>query len=113
MQRATRGHFTQKGADVQKIDQGGIWAYIDSSYKNPNFDEACNDFDKKDGDDTIISVARWVYKCRRLLRKSKHIIVSIDNGEILEPCYFVEPSSESRLPNETLVWLEPCEGDTY
>jgi len=107
MQKATRNTFTQKGAEVQKIDQGGIWAYIVSSYLNPDFESACHGRDVIDEEDRIISAAKWIYRCKRLLKKSKHIIVSIDNGEILEPCYFIEPSSETRLQDKTLVWLEP------
>jgi hypothetical protein len=109
-QRATRNTFTQKGAEVQKIDQGGIWAQIVSSYPNPDFDSVC--FSEAVGsgsgnDDEFVSVAKWVYKCRRLIRKSSHIVASIKNGEIFHPCYFVEPSTEKRFETGTIVWLEP------
>jgi hypothetical protein len=107
MQRANRSRFRQKGAEVQKIDQGGAWAYIESSYVNPDFEVLCGKVGKKDGQGSVMSVAKWVYRCKRLLRKSGHVVVSLNNGEILEPCYFIEPSSEKRFPNKTLVWLEP------
>jgi len=107
MQKATRNTFSQKGAEVQKLDQSGIWAYIVFSYPNPYYDEVVSQEALVDGDDKIISVAKWVYKCKRLLKKSRHIAVSLDNGEILEPCYFIEPSSERRFDNGTVVWLEP------
>jgi len=107
MQKTTRNAFTQKGAEVQKVDQSGIWAYVESSYLNPDFDSACEGYEVDNGEGRIISVARWIYRCKRLLRKSNHIAVSVDNGEVLEPCYLVEPSSEDRLQDKTLVWLEP------
>jgi len=107
MQKATRNTFTQKGFEVQKINQSGIWAYVESSYLNPDFDSACNNYELGEGEGRIISVARWIYRCKRLLRKSNHIAVSVDNGEVLEPCYLIEPSSEERLQDKTLVWLEP------
>jgi len=107
MQKATRNTFTQKGSEVQKIIQSGIWAYVESSYLNPNFDSACNGYEVGEGEGRIISVAKWIYRCKRLLRKSNHIAVSVDNGEVLEPCYLIEPSSDDRLQDKTLVWLEP------
>ena len=107
MQKATRSIFTQKGSEVQKINQSGIWAYVESSYPNPDFDSACEGYEVSDGEGRIISVAKWIYRCKRLLRKNNHIAVSIDNGEVLEPCYLIEPSSDNRLQDKTLVWLEP------
>ena len=107
MQKATRNTFYQKGGDVQKIDQGGVWAIVIESYLNPDYDRICLSGESWDGEDKIISVAKWVYRCKRLLRKSGHIVVSIENGEILEPCYFIEPSIHTRFENGTLVWLEP------
>jgi len=107
MQKATRNTFYQKGGEVQKIDQGGAWAIIIESYLNPDYDRICLSGESWDGEDKIISVAKWVYRCKRLLRKSGHIVVSIENGEILEPCYFIEPSIHTRFENGTLVWLEP------
>jgi len=107
MQKATRNAFTQKGFEVQKINQSGIWAYVESSYLNPDFDSACNGYEVGEGEGRIISVAKWIYRCKRLLRKSNHIAVSVDNGEVLEPCYLIEPSSDDRLQDKTLVWLEP------
>ena len=107
MQKATRSIFTQKGSEVQKINQSGIWAYVESSYPNPDFDSACNGYELGEGEGKIISVAKWIYRCKRLLRKSNHVAVSVDNGEVLEPCYLIEPSSEDRLQDKTLVWLEP------
>jgi len=107
MQKATRNTFNQKGAEVQKLDQSGIWAYIVFSYPNPYYDEVVSQEVLVDGGDKIISVAKWVYKCKRLIKKSRHIAASLDNGEILEPCYFIEPSSERRFENGTVVWLEP------
>jgi hypothetical protein len=107
MQKATRNTFTQKGAEIQKINQSGIWAYVESSYLNPDFDSACNGYETSDGEGKIVSVAKWIYRCKRLLKKSNHIAVSIDNGEVLEPCYLIEPSSDDRLQDNTLVWLEP------
>ena len=109
-QRATRNTFIQKGAEVQKIDQGGIWAQIIDSYPNPDFESVCFSQEVGSGssnDDEFVSIAKWVYKCRRLIRKSGHIVASIKNGEILHPCYFVEPSTEKRFETGTIVWLEP------
>ena len=109
-QRATRNTFIQKGAEVQKIDQGGIWAQIVDSYPNPDFESVCFSQEVGSGsgnDDEFVSVAKWVYKCRRLIRKSGHIVASIRNGEIFHPCYFVEPSTEKRFDAGTIVWLEP------
>ena len=105
-QRATRNTFIQKGAEVQKIDQGGIWAQIVDSYPNPDFESVCLS-QESGNDDEFVSVAKWVYKCRRLIRKSGHIVASIRNGEIFHPCYFVEPSTEKRFDAGTIVWLEP------
>ena len=110
MQKATRNTFIQKGAEVQKIDQGGIWAQIVASYPNPDFESVCFSQEVGSGsgnDDEFVSVAKWVYKCRRLIRKSGHIVASIRNGEIFHPCYFVEPSTEKRFDAGTIVWLEP------
>jgi len=110
MQKATRNTFTQKGAEVQKIDQGGIWAQIIDSYPNPDFESVCFSQEVGSGssnDDEFVSIAKWVYKCRRLIRKSGHIVASIRNGEIFHPCYFVEPSTEKRFETGTIVWLEP------
>jgi len=107
MQRATRNTFYQKGGEVQKIDQHGIWAIIESSYLNPEYERICVQGETPEDEDTIISIAKWVYRCRRLLRKSGHIVVILDNGEIFEPCYFIEPSIHTRFENGTLVWLEP------
>ena len=110
MQKATRNTFIQKGAEVQKIDQGGIWAQIVDSYPNPDFDSVCFSQEVGSGsgnNDEFVSVAKWVYKCRRLIRKSGHIVASIKNGEIFHPCYFVEPSIEKRFETGTIVWLEP------
>jgi len=84
-QRATRNTFIQKGAEVQKIDQGGIWAQIVDSYPNPDFESVCFSQEVGSGsgnDDEFVSIAKWVYKCRRLIRKSGHIVASIRNGEI-------------------------------
>jgi len=107
MQRATRNTFFQKGGEVQKIDQHGVWAIIESSYLNPEYERICIHGETPEDEDTVISVARWVYRCRRLLRKKDHIIVILYNGEIFEPCYFIEPSTHTRFENGTLVWLEP------
>ena len=107
MQRATRNTFHQKGGEVQKIDQHGIWAIIESSYLNPEYERICIQGETPYDEDEVISVAKWVYRCRRLLRKKDHIIVILYNGEIFEPCYFIEPSIHTRFENGTLVWLEP------